>query len=174
LSSLPPALLSGTLRVKGARSSLWPAWPMAPGPCEMPMDRDIAEDRVAMPCLLSISIGNYFNGSLQLLLVFTVAVLAPLSGYLLVLRHVTKRLQKRVEARLLERERTVRELYDSLLQDFQGITLQVQGITKKISSEDPLRGRMEEVLDRADEALSEARQRARGLNSSSPSQEETR
>ena len=83
--------------------------------------------------------------------------------YLLRLRRATANAQERVLAQVQERERIARELHDTLLQGFQGITLQVQGIAKKLRDQDPLRSMMEEVLDRADETLSEARQRVRKL-----------
>ena len=65
--------------------------------------------------------------------------------------------------RLLERERIARELHDTLLQGFQGITLRMQGVAKNMPSQDPLRKMMDDVLDRADEVLREARQRVRNL-----------
>ena len=80
--------------------------------------------------------------------------------HLLRLRIVTGRIQVSLSHQIDARDRMGRELHDSLLQSFQGIALQVQGIAKRISSSDPLRCEIEEVLDRADEALSEARRRA--------------
>jgi signal transduction histidine kinase len=65
--------------------------------------------------------------------------------------------------RLQERERIARELHDTLLQGFQGITLRMQGVAKHMPAQDPIRKMMEEVLDRADGVLREARQRVRNL-----------
>jgi len=83
--------------------------------------------------------------------------------YLLRLKQATANAQERILTQVQERERIARELHDTLLQGFQGIALQVQGVAKKLNVKDPLRKTMEEVLDRADETLSEARQRVRKL-----------
>ena len=53
-------------------------------------------------------------------------------------------------AQMEERERIARELHDTLLQGFQGITLRVQGVVKNMPAQDPLRKMMDDVLDRAD------------------------
>jgi signal transduction histidine kinase len=72
-------------------------------------------------------------------------------------------IKKRSSAQLEKREREARALHDTLLQGFQGIALQVQGVAKRIPVDDPLRIKMEEVLDVADEALYTARESARNL-----------
>src|SRR5262249_24473802 len=84
-------------------------------------------------------------------------------AYWLRIRHVTRRLNMRFEAQMQERERIARELHDTLLQGFQGITLRVQGVAKHMPAQDPLRKMIDGVLDRADEVLREARQRVRNL-----------
>ena len=83
--------------------------------------------------------------------------------YLLRLKQATAGVQKRLLAQMEERERIARELHDTLLQGFQGITLRVQGVAKNMPAQDPLRKMMDEVLDRADGVLREARQRVRNL-----------
>ncbi len=83
--------------------------------------------------------------------------------YLLRLKQATASVQNRLMAQMEERERISRELHDTLLQGFQGITLRVQGVAKNIPAQDPLRKMMDEVLDRADGVLREARQRVRNL-----------
>jgi signal transduction histidine kinase/ligand-binding sensor domain-containing protein len=83
--------------------------------------------------------------------------------YFLRLKQATANVQGRLLALMEERERIARELHDTLLQGFQGITLRMQGVSKNIPVQDPLREMMEEVLDRADEVLREARQRVRNL-----------
>ena len=83
--------------------------------------------------------------------------------YLLRLNQATANVRKRLLAQMEERERIARELHDTLLQGFQGITLRVQGVAKNIPSQDPLRKMMDEVLDRADGVLRDARQRVRNL-----------
>jgi signal transduction histidine kinase len=83
--------------------------------------------------------------------------------YLLRLRRATANVQKRLLAQMEEQERIARELHDTLLQGFQGITLRVQGVAKNMPAQDPLRKMMDDVLDRADGVLREARQRVRNL-----------
>jgi Y_Y_Y domain/Histidine kinase len=77
--------------------------------------------------------------------------------YLLRLKQATANVQKRLLAQMEERERIARELHDTLLQGFQGIALRVQGVAKEIPKDNPLRGKMEDVLDRADEVLLDIR-----------------
>jgi ligand-binding sensor domain-containing protein/signal transduction histidine kinase len=69
----------------------------------------------------------------------------------------------RLEGRVAERTRIARELHDTLLQGFQGITLRMHGVSKNMPIQDPIRKMMEEVLDRADEVMREARHRVRNL-----------
>jgi signal transduction histidine kinase len=69
----------------------------------------------------------------------------------------------RLEGRVAERTRIARELHDTLLQGFQGITLLMQSVAKNVPTHDPIRKMMEEVLDRGDEVLREARHRVRDL-----------
>ena len=97
------------------------------------------------------------------LLLIATAALAVWALYTLRLRRATAQITDRMGERLLERERIARELHDTLLQGFQGITLRMQGVAKNMPSQDPLRKMMDDVLDRADEVLREARQRVRNL-----------
>ena len=83
--------------------------------------------------------------------------------YHLRLRQATASVQNRLMAQMEERERIARELHDTLLQGFQGITLRVQGVAKNMPVQEPLRKMLDEVLDRADGVLREARQRVRNL-----------
>jgi len=93
-----------------------------------------------------------------------IAVLGVLWAlYLLRLKQATANVHERLFAQIEERERIARELHDTLLQGFHGITLRMQGVTKNMPVRDPLRKMMEEVLDRGDEVLREARQRVRNL-----------
>ena len=95
-------------------------------------------------------------------LVLTCAGLATLAIYRLRVHQLTRLINVRFEERLAERTRIARELHDAL-QGFQGITLQMQGVSKNMPIQDPVRKMMEEVLDRADEILREARQHVRNL-----------
>jgi ligand-binding sensor domain-containing protein/signal transduction histidine kinase len=96
-------------------------------------------------------------------LLLTGAGLMILAIYRMRMHQLTQILIVRFEERLGERTRIARELHDTLLQGFHGITLRMQGVAKNMPVEDPLRKMMEDVLDRADEVMREARQRVRNL-----------
>jgi len=83
--------------------------------------------------------------------------------YQLRLRQLARQFNMTLDARVSERTRIARELHDTLLQGFQGITLRVQGAVKNIPKDDPLRKAIDDALDRADEVLHEARDRVRNL-----------
>ena len=91
------------------------------------------------------------------------AGLVILAVYRMRMHQLTQILAVRFEERLAERTRIARDLHDTLLQGFHGITLRMQGVAKNMPVEDPLRNMMEDVLDRADEVMREARQRVRNL-----------
>jgi signal transduction histidine kinase len=86
------------------------------------------------------------------------------SLYLLRLKQATAHVRERLGAQMEERERIARELHDALLQRFQGITPRMQGVAKNMPAQDPLRKMIDDLLDRADEALRESRQRGRSLH----------
>ena len=65
--------------------------------------------------------------------------------------------------RLRERERLAREVEDALVQNAQGVILNVHAIVKNLPSSDPLRQKVEQALDRADKQLSEDRDRVQNL-----------
>jgi signal transduction histidine kinase len=79
------------------------------------------------------------------------------------LRSIAIQLRARLQERHAERERIARELHDTLLQSIQGLTMRFQAIANRVPSGEPLRNEMERALDRADEALIEARDRVRDL-----------
>ncbi|KAB7764321.1 ATPase [Xanthomonas maliensis] len=83
--------------------------------------------------------------------------------YLRRLRVMEARLQARLAERHLERERIARELHDTLLQGIQGLILRFQSAIEKLPAQEPVRLSMEDALDRADEVLSEGRDRVQGL-----------
>jgi ligand-binding sensor domain-containing protein/two-component sensor histidine kinase len=83
--------------------------------------------------------------------------------YLLRLKKATANVQERLLVQVEERERIARELHDTLLQGFQGITLRMQGVAKNMPIHDPLRKMTDDVLDRADQVLREARSNVRNL-----------
>lgn len=67
--------------------------------------------------------------------------------------------EARFEAVLAERARLARELHDTLLQGFTGVTLQVDGVRASLAKEDsPLADELFQILGRADQTLREARE----------------
>jgi signal transduction histidine kinase len=97
------------------------------------------------------------------LCVFCMAGFTLVMAYRLRVRQVAHTYNLRLGERVYERTRIARELHDTLLQGFQGITLRMQGVAKNMPTQDPIRKMMEAVLDRADEVLREARHRVRDL-----------
>lgn len=79
------------------------------------------------------------------------------------MRRMEAQLRARLHERHAERERIARELHDTLLQSIQGLTMRFQAIANRVPAEQPLRIAMERALDRAEEALVEARDRVRDL-----------
>lgn len=88
--------------------------------------------------------------------------------YMLRMRHIAERTRLRLEERHLERERIARELHDTLLQSVHGLVLRFQGIANRIPKDDPIRGVLEQVMDRADDVIVEGRDRVRDLRASAP------
>jgi signal transduction histidine kinase len=66
-----------------------------------------------------------------------------------------------------ERARLAREVEDALVQNTQGLILKVHGIVRHLEPDDPLRRRVEQALDRADEQLSDDRDRVQDLRNQS-------
>ena len=97
------------------------------------------------------------------LCIFFVVCFTLVTAYRLRVRRLAHTYNLRLEGRVAERTRIARELHDTLLQGFQGITLRMQGVAKNMPSRDPRRKMMDDVLDRADEVLREARHRVRDL-----------
>lgn len=79
------------------------------------------------------------------------------------LRQVAAGIRARMEERLGERERIARELHDTLLQGIQGLVLRFQAIAERLPSDDPTRRKLENTLDRADEVITQGRDRIRHL-----------
>jgi signal transduction histidine kinase len=84
-------------------------------------------------------------------------------AYSMRVRQVTAGVRARLMIRLAERERIARELHDTLLQSFQGLVLRFQAVAERIPGDLPLRGIVDQALDRADAALIEGRERVREL-----------
>jgi signal transduction histidine kinase len=82
------------------------------------------------------------------------------------IRALAKRMGERMEERVEERERIARELHDTLLQGFQGLMLRFQSVANRIPPQEPTRQMMESALERADQVLTDGRNRVRDLRSS--------
>jgi signal transduction histidine kinase/ligand-binding sensor domain-containing protein len=89
------------------------------------------------------------------------------AAYQLRVRQLTRQFNLALDARVAERTRIGRELHDTLLQSFQGVLLKFQSVLKLLP-ERPIeaRHRLERALDRATEAITEARDAVQGLRSS--------
>jgi signal transduction histidine kinase/ligand-binding sensor domain-containing protein len=79
------------------------------------------------------------------------------------LRLRVRQVEKRLRVRLDEREAIARELHDTLLQSTQGLIYSFQSLAEELDTGNPLRVRMEGSLDRAEDLLSEARDRVTSL-----------
>lgn len=113
---------------------------------------------------LALDIAPAFYQTWWFLVLCLVAVMAALYvAYLVRVRRIEEALRARLQERHAERERIARELHDTLLQSIQGLTMRFQAIANRVPAGEPLRVSMEQALDRADEALVEARDRVRGL-----------
>ncbi|WP_165973573.1 sensor histidine kinase [Luteibacter rhizovicinus] len=97
------------------------------------------------------------------LLCVVLALLVLRVIFLLRMRQMESQLRARLHERHAERERIARELHDTLLQSIQGLTMRFQAIANRVPAGTPLRTEMESALDRADEALVEARDRVKDL-----------
>ena len=78
-------------------------------------------------------------------------------------RQLAAQFRTLLQERLDERERIARELHDTLLQGVDGLILRFQSIANGLKPDEPARKQMDDVLDRADDVLSESRDRMRDL-----------
>jgi signal transduction histidine kinase/ligand-binding sensor domain-containing protein len=81
------------------------------------------------------------------------------------LRQMASQIRIRLEERVFERERIARDLHDTLLQGIQGIIVSIHAVSVRLPLRDANRVDLETALDRADEALSEGRDRVNTLRS---------
>jgi signal transduction histidine kinase/ligand-binding sensor domain-containing protein len=91
------------------------------------------------------------------LIVAVVAVLGGAAARLRVLQ-----VKARMNAVLAERSRIARELHDTLIQGFSGVTMQMQGLAGRLQVS-PERKTLEEIIQDAGYCLSEARRSVGGL-----------
>ena len=129
---------------------------------------DGAWDRIGI--LYSITQRPYFYQTTWFRLVSVSALVFLLFAvYLIRVRHIIRQTHIRHEERLVERERIARELHDTLLQSFQGLTLHFQ------RARNLLPGRaaeaiqtLDRALDGAEQAIVEGRDAIHDLRSSAP------
>jgi signal transduction histidine kinase/ligand-binding sensor domain-containing protein len=79
------------------------------------------------------------------------------------IRQLTADIQSRMAERLGERERIARELHDTLLQGFHGLLLRFQVVNQLISKDQKAHSIMDDAMNRADQLMSESRERIRDL-----------
>lgn len=112
------------------------------------------------PTALEFRVLPAFHQSAWFYALLALSVLALLAIlYMLRVRSLHGRLRDEMNARLRERERIARDLHDTLLQGMQGLLLSFQGIASRLAPQDPLRERMEQVLDRTEDVIREGRDR---------------
>lgn len=129
---------------------------------------DGAWDRIGI--LYNITQRPYFYQMTWFRLVSVSALVFLLfAAYLIRVRHIIRQTHIRHEERLVERERIARELHDTLLQSFQGLTLHFQ------RARNLLPGRaaeaiqtLDRALDGAEQAIVEGRDAIHDLRSSAP------
>jgi signal transduction histidine kinase len=85
--------------------------------------------------------------------------------YRLRLKQLSAQFNMRIEERVCERTRIVRELHDTLLQSFQGLMLRLQ-VVDELLPEGKAKEQLEQTLKRADQAISEGRSAVYDLRSS--------
>ncbi len=85
--------------------------------------------------------------------------------YALRIRRLNQRFDALLRERLNERERIARDLHDTLLQGLQGLMLRFQAIANRLPADNPLRGAVDDALDRAEAVIVEGRNKVRDLRS---------
>lgn len=80
--------------------------------------------------------------------------------------HFHRELSVRLDERQRERERVARELHDSLLQGFLGVSLQLQAAVGQVPSSSPSKPALDHVVVRMQHVIDEARHILLGLRSS--------
>jgi signal transduction histidine kinase/ligand-binding sensor domain-containing protein len=106
---------------------------------------------------------TFFETTWFVVICMVVAFAALWLAFYARMRRLEAQLRERLHERHAERERIARELHDTLLQSIQGLTMRFQAIANRVPADQPLRAAMEGALDRAEEALVEARDRVRDL-----------
>jgi signal transduction histidine kinase len=91
------------------------------------------------------------------------AVALAVGIYLNRVQRITRALEIRFDERVRERTRIARDLHDSLLQGFQGLTLKLHGLAHTLVPGNPVRAAIEGNLRQARELIEDVRTRVRDL-----------
>lgn len=108
---------------------------------------------------VALTIAPYFY---QTKWFFPLLVLGIVSGGWLVYRIRLGQVKGRLQAVLAERSRIARELHDTLIQGFSGVTMQMQALTTRLPAS-PERATLTGIIEDASGCLSEARRSVAGL-----------
>jgi signal transduction histidine kinase/ligand-binding sensor domain-containing protein len=95
----------------------------------------------------------------------TALVLIALSGVVAAHRISLRRVRDRLSARHAEREQIARDLHDTLLQSVQGLLLFCQAVADRIRPGDPMQSYASVALSRAEDILTEGRERVQEMRS---------
>src|SRR5207249_1464075 len=74
-----------------------------------------------------------------------------------------RRIRERLDAILAERSRIARELHDTLLQGFSGVTMEMQALSARLPSSSAERATLEEIIRDVAASMTEARRSVAGL-----------
>ena len=105
-----------------------------------------------------------FYQSAWFISLLAIAMLCVLYGlYRLRIEYLSRLIKDKLSERMRERERIARELHDTLLQSFQGLTLSFRAAAARLPSDHAARKAMDHALLRAEQALTEGRERVQDL-----------
>ncbi|WP_425616941.1 two-component regulator propeller domain-containing protein [Anatilimnocola sp. NA78] len=121
------------------------------------INSDGSETEAALPVEFTLRPHFYETSSFLLLLLAGIAAAAWIA-YRLRVRHIKDRLQ----VVLTERNRIARELHDTLIQGFSGVTMQMQALATRLQKS-PESATLTEIIRDAGGCLSEARRSVAGL-----------
>jgi signal transduction histidine kinase len=96
-------------------------------------------------------------------LMAVLALMLAAGIYLYRVQRITRALEIRFDERMRERTRIARDLHDSLLQGFQGLTLKFHGLAHTLAPGSPIRASIEANLRQARELIEDVRSRVRDL-----------
>lgn len=126
----------------------------------------VAGPVTAMPALRILP--AFWQTSWFIGLCLLAAIAAAALAYRWKLGRVQRAWQVRMEERLGERERIARTLHDTFLQSLQGLLLQLDAVTTRLTPGSSERLRMETLLDRARRVAAEGRNQVQDLRETVP------